>query len=468
MDPVFLARVQFAVTTIYHFFFVPLTIGLVFMVALMQTLYVVKNKEVYKKMAKFWGHLFLINFAVGVVTGIIQEFQFGMNWSDYSRFVGDVFGAPLAIEALLAFFMESTFIGLWIFGWDRLPKKLHLTSIWLVSLGTILSGFWILTANSFMQHPVGFALNNGRAEMNDFLALITNGQVWVEFPHVITGALSTGAFFVAGISAFNLLKKRQVEFYKKSLNLALIIGLIGSLGAALSGHAQAQYLVKTQPMKMAAAEAIWQDTSDPAPWSAFSIIDSAKKENKFEINIPYALSFLSYSKFDGSLKGMETLQKEYSKKYDAQVGKGTNYIPPVKTTYWSFRLMIGFGVAMILLSIIGIFLWKKGKLEQSKLFLKFLIPAISFPFLANTFGWIMTEVGRQPWTVFGLMTTADSVSPNVSAGTILFSIIMYVLIFTILATVMVYLMVREIKKGPGAHQGIENNISTDPFNKVGA
>jgi cytochrome d ubiquinol oxidase subunit I len=468
MDQVLLARIQFAVTTIYHFFFVPLTIGLVFMVALMETLYVTKKNEVYKKMTKFWGHLFLINFAVGVVTGIIQEFQFGMNWSNYSRFVGDVFGAPLAIEALLAFFMESTFIGLWIFGWERLSKKLHLTCIWLVSIGTILSGLWILTANSFMQHPIGYAIKNGRAQMTDFFGLIKNGQLWVEFPHVITGALCTGAFFVAGISAYNLLKKRHIEFYKKSLNLALIIGLIGSLGTALSGHGQAQYLVKTQPMKMAAAEGIWKDTASPAPWSAFAIIDTAKKENKFEVNIPYALSFLSYSKFDGSLKGMETLQKEYSKEYDVKVGKGTNYIPPVKTTYWSFRLMVGFGMGMILLSIIGLFLWKKERLEQSKVYLKFLLPAISFPFLANTFGWIMTEVGRQPWTVFGLMTTADSVSPNVPAGTVLFSIIMYVLIFTILAIVMVYLMIREIKKGPGLHQGIDANMTIDPFHKAGA
>lgn len=468
MDPLFWARLQFAVTTIYHFFFVPLTIGLVFMVALMETLYVVKKNEIYKQMAKFWGHLFLINFAVGVVTGIIQEFQFGMNWSDYSRFVGDVFGAPLAIEALLAFFMESTFIGLWIFGWDRLSKKLHLTSIWLVSIGTILSGFWILTANSFMQHPVGYAIHNGRAEMNDFLALIKNGQLWVEFPHVMTGALCTGAFFIAGISAYNLLKKRNIDFYKKSMKLAIIIGLIGSLGTALSGHGQAQYLVKTQPMKMAAAEGIWQDTPDPAPWSAFAVIDSAKKENKFEVNIPYALSFLSYSKFDGSLKGMETIQKEYAAKYDEKVGKGTNYIPPVKTTYWSFRLMIGFGVGMILLSIIGLFLWKKDRLEQSKVFLRFLLPAISFPFLANTFGWIMTEVGRQPWSVFGLMTTANAVSPNVSGGTVLLSIILYVLLFTVLATVMVYLMIREIKKGPVEHQVIGSNKTTDPFDKVGA
>jgi cytochrome d ubiquinol oxidase subunit I len=468
MDQVLFARLQFAVTTIYHFFFVPLTIGLVFITALMETLYVTKKQEIYKKMTKFWGHLFLINFAVGVVTGIIQEFQFGMNWSNYSRFVGDVFGAPLAIEALLAFFMESTFIGLWIFGWERLPKKLHLASIWLVSLGTILSGFWILTANSFMQVPVGYAIKNGRAEMVDFMALIKNGQLWVEFPHVMTGALCTGAFFVAGISAYNLLKKRYIEFYKKSLTLALIIGLIGSLGAALSGHGQAQYLVKKQPMKMAAAEAIWKDTPDPAPWSAFAVIDSAKKENKFEVNIPYALSFLSYSKFDGGLKGMETLQKEYAKKYDVKIGKDTNYIPPVKTTYWSFRLMIGFGTGMILLALIGLFLWKKDRLDQSKVFLRLLLPAISFPFLANTFGWIMTEIGRQPWTVFGLMTTADSISPNVSAGTVLLSIIMYVLIFTILAIVMVYLMIREIKKGPEAHQQNNNDLVLDPFNKAGA
>ncbi|WP_312470668.1 cytochrome ubiquinol oxidase subunit I [Neobacillus sp.] len=468
MDQVFLARLQFGVTTVYHFFFVPLTIGLVFMVALMETLYVTKKNETYKKMAKFWGHLFLINFAVGVVTGIIQEFQFGMNWSDYSRFVGDVFGAPLAIEALLAFFMESTFIGLWIFGWDRLSKKMHLACIWLVSIGTILSGFWILTANSFMQVPVGYAIKNGRAEMNDFFALITNGQLWVEFPHVLAGALCTGAFFTAGISAYNLLKKRNMEFYKKSMNIALIIGLIGSIGTALTGHSQAQYLVKTQPMKMAAAEGIWQDTADPAPWSALAIIDSAKKENKFELNIPYALSFLSYSKFEGSLKGMETLQKEYAAKYDDKVGKGTNYIPPVKTTYWSFRLMIGFGVGMILLSMIGLYLWKKGRLENSKLFLKFLLPAISFPFLANTFGWIMTEVGRQPWSVFGLMTTANAVSPNVSGGSVLFSIILYVLIFTVLAIVMVYLMIREIKKGPADQLGITPNKTIDPFDKVGA
>jgi cytochrome d ubiquinol oxidase subunit I len=221
-------------------------------------------------------------------------------------------------------------------------------------------------------------------------------------------------------------------------------------------------------MKMAAAEGIWHDTADPAPWSAFAIIDTAKKENKFEINIPYALSFLSYSKFEGSVKGMETIQKEYSKKYHSKVGKGTNYIPPIKTTYWSFRLMVGFGTVMILLSIIGLLLWEKGRLEKNRVYLKCLLPAISFPFLANTFGWVMTEVGRQPWTVFGLMTTADSVSPNVSPGTVLLSIIIYVLIFTILACVMVYVMIHEIKKGPDVHQEFESKNVVDPFNRAGA
>lgn len=468
MDPLWLARLQFAATTVFHFFFVPLSIGLVFMVAIMQTFYVTKGKEVYKKMAKFWGHLFLINFAVGVVTGIIQEFQFGMNWSDYSRFVGDVFGAPLAIEALLAFFMESTFIGLWIFGWDRLPKKVHLTCIWLVSIGTTLSALWILTANSFMQRPVGFVMNNGRAEMNDFGALLTNGQLWVEYPHVLTGALCAAGFFVAGISAYNLLRKKHVEFYKHSMKFALVIGIIGSLGVALTGHAQAQYLVKTQPMKMAAAEGIWNNTSDPAPWSLFALIDTTNKENNFEINIPYALSILSYNKLSGSVQGMNTLQQQYAAKYDSKVGQGTNYIPPVKTTYWSFRLMLVFGIAMILLAITGLIQWKRGKLEQSNKFLKLMFPAIFFPYLANTFGWVMTEVGRQPWTVFGLMTTAKSVSPNVSGGAILFSFIMYLLVFSILAGVMVYLIVREVKKGPDVHQEVEKPLSTDPFSKVGA
>ncbi|WP_422658716.1 cytochrome ubiquinol oxidase subunit I [Paenibacillus sp. EC2-1] len=462
MDPVMLARIQFASTTIFHFIFVPLSIGLAFLIAIMETMYVVKGKEIYKKMAKFWGKLFLINFAVGVVTGILQEFQFGMNWSDYSRFVGDVFGAPLAIEALLAFFLESTFIGLWIFGWDRVSKKVHLLSIWLVSFGTLMSAFWILAANSFMQRPVGFEINNGRAEMNDFLAIITNGQLLVEFPHTIFGALATGAFLITGVSAYKLLKKKDIEFFKKSFNIAIIVALISSVLVAVFGHQQAQYLVDTQPMKMAAAEALWETSDDPAPWTVVASIDPENQTNKAEFKVPYLLSFLSYSKFSGEVIGMKELQAQYEQQY----GPG-DYIPPVRTTFWSFRIMVAAGSAMILLGLYGAWLTFRKKVEKAgKWFWYALLFSISLPFIANTAGWIMTEIGRQPWTVFGLIQTADSISPNVSAGSILFSLIAFSTIYAVLAAVMAYLFVKVIKKGPFAAEEDDHNAA-DPFNKEG-
>ncbi len=462
MDPVMLARIQFASTTIFHFIFVPISIGLAFLIAVMETMYVIKGQDVYKRMAKFWGKLFLINFAVGVVTGILQEFQFGMNWSDYSRFVGDVFGAPLAIEALLAFFLESTFIGLWIFGWDRLSKKVHLLSIWLVSFGTLMSAFWILAANSFMQRPVGFEINNGRAEMNDFFALITNGQLLVEFPHTIFGALATGAFLVAGVSAYKLMKKQDVDFFKKSFNLAIVVGLITSILVAVFGHQQAQYLVQTQPMKMAAAEGLWETSEDPAPWTVFASIDPDKQENSAEFKVPYLLSFLSYSKFSGEVTGMKELQSQYEQEY----GPG-NYIPPVRTTFWSFRIMVAAGTAMILLGLYGAWLMLRKKVEQAgKWFLSLMLLGISLPIIANSSGWIMTEIGRQPWTVFGLITTENSISPNVSAGSILFSLIVFTAIYAVLAAVMAYLFVKVIKKGPYAEEA-DHRHASDPFNKEG-
>ncbi|MCM3340764.1 cytochrome ubiquinol oxidase subunit I [Paenibacillus sp. MER TA 81-3] len=461
MDTVILSRIQFASTTIFHYFFVPVSIGLALLIAIMETMYVVKGKEEYKKMAKFWGKLFLINFAVGVVTGIIQEFQFGMNWSDYSRFVGDVFGAPLAIEALLAFFMESTFIGLWIFGWERLSKKLHLLCIWLVAFGTTMSAFWILAANSFMQRPVGFTINNGRAEMNDFFALITNGQLLVEFPHTIFAAFATGAFLITGISAYKLLKKQDTEFFKKSFHLGVIVALISSILVAVFGHQQAQYLVHTQPMKMAAAEGLWGESGDPAPWTVFAAIDPEKKENSMEFKVPYLLSFLSYSKFSGEVKGMNEIQAEYEQTY----GPG-NYIPPVRTTFWSFRIMVAAGTLMILLAMYGLYLSYRKKLDNKNTwFMRFMLFAILLPFIANTTGWIMTEFGRQPWTVFGLMRTEDSISPSVSGGEVLFSLITFSTIYTILGIVMVYLFVRVIKKGP--NETVKAAHSNDPFDREG-
>lgn len=466
LDTVWLGRLQFATTTIFHYLFVPLSIGLVFLVAIMETMYVKTGNEQYKKMTKFWGHLFLVNFAVGVVTGILQEFQFGMNWSEYSRFVGDVFGAPLAIEALLAFFMESTFIGIWIFGWDKLPKKIHLACIWLVFLGVTLSAFFILSANSFMQNPVGFEINNGRAEMNDFLAILTNGQLWVGFPHTLFAALLTGAFLVTGVSAYMLLRNKDIQgFYKKSFTIAIIVGLVSSFGVAFAGHSQAQYLVETQPMKMAASEGLWERSSDPAPWTVFAVIDPENKENTFEIKIPYLLSFMSYSKFSGDLKGMNELQAEYEQAY----GEG-DYIPPVRTTFWSFRIMVAAGMVMIAQSLYGCYLiWRKkleNKTKLNKFFMHSMIWAISLPYIANTTGWIMTEVGRQPWTVTGLFTVADSISPNVSAGQIIFSLIAFTAAYTILGAVTVYLFVKMIKKGPYEDKKVTIE-SNDPFDKEG-
>ncbi|HWJ77078.1 MAG TPA: cytochrome ubiquinol oxidase subunit I [Niallia sp.] len=464
MDMVFLSRLQFAATTIFHFFFVPISIGLVFIIAIMESFYVKTGNEEYKKMAKFWGKLFLINFVIGIVTGILQEFQFGMNWSNYSRFVGDVFGAPLAVEALLAFFMESTFIGLWIFGWDRLSKKVHLLCIWLTALGTTISAFWILAANSFMQHPVGFELNNGRAEMNDFFALITNGQVLVEFPHTVFAAFATGAFLVTGISAYKILRKQEIDFFKKSFQIGITVALISTFLVLVAGHAQAQYLVETQPMKMAASEGLWETSEDPAPWTVVANIDVEKKENSAEVKIPYLLSILSYNTLDGSVKGMNELQAEYVQQY----GEG-DYIPPVKTTFWSFRIMVAAGVAMILLAIYGVYLgWKKKLVSKpNKWFYRMMVAGISLPIIANTSGWIMTEIGRQPWTVFGLMTTEDSISPSVSAGQVLFSIISFCTIYTILGVIMVYLFVKVIKKGPYMMEKEDTKINNDPFAKEG-
>lgn len=438
-----LARWQFAITTVYHFLFVPLSIGLAYLIAYMQTMYVIKNDETYKRMAQFWGKMFLLNFAVGVVTGILQEFQFGMNWADYSRFVGAVFGGPLAVEALVSFFLESTFLGVWIFGWGKLPKKVHLASIWLVAIAATLSALWILAANSFMQEPVGYAINNGRAEMTSFFALLGNPQLWVEFPHTIWASLSTGALFIAGISAYKLLRKQQVDVFKPSFNMAIVVALVASILVAFTGHSQSQHLMESQPMKMAASEGLWETTGESAPWTVVASIDPNKQENNFEIKIPYLLSILAYNKTTGSVPGMLELQAEYEAKY----GPG-NYIPPVRTTFWSFRIMVGTGMLMILLALIGVIGLARKKVENWRFYLKLMIPSVFLPYIASSSGWIMTEVGRQPWIVFGLQKTADGVSPNVTTGMVATSLIGFTLIYGILAACFIYLVVHFTKKGP--------------------
>ncbi|WP_168118536.1 cytochrome ubiquinol oxidase subunit I [Paenibacillus sp. HB172176] len=452
MEALDLSRWQFAVTTVYHFLFVPLSVGLAYVMAFMQTLYVIKKDVKYKRLTKFWGKMFLLNFAVGVVTGIMQEFQFGMNWADYSRFVGAVFGGPLAVEALVSFFLESTFLGIWIFGWDRLPKKLHLLCIWLVAFAATLSALWILSANAFMQEPAGFELVNGRAEMSDFFALLGNPQLWVAFPHVIYGALATGAFFIAGISGYKLLHKQQVELFKTSFAIGIVIALISSILTATAGHTQSQHLMSSQPMKMAAAEALWESTGESAPWSVVAKIDTDNKENSFNLEIPHLLSVLSYNSLKGSVPGILELQE----KYVAEYGEG-NYIPPVKTTYWSFRIMVGAGMLMILLGLLGTWFMLKHKLEKVPLLLKCMIPAMFLPYIANSAGWIMTEVGRQPWIVFGLQKTEDGVSPLVSSGMVATSLIGFTVVYGILAVAFVYLVVHFTKKGVQEEDGHDSH-----------
>jgi cytochrome d ubiquinol oxidase subunit I len=433
-----LSRWQFALTSVYHFFFVPLTIGLSLLIAIIQSIYYRTGNSIYKKMTKFWGKLFLINFAMGVVTGIVMEFQFGMNWSEYSRYVGDIFGAPLAIEALVAFFLESTFIGVWIFGWDKLPKKIHLMSIWLVAIGSTLSAFWILVANSFMQAPMGYVLENGRMVMNDFGALISNPNVWVQFPHTVLGGYTTGALFVLGISAYHLYKKRQIDFFHKSFEIAAVFGVLSVLLVILIGHSQGQHMVKTQPMKMAAAEALWE-TENPASFSIFSIVDQKNQEDVFSLRLPGVLSLLSYNRFDGEVKGIKDIQAEYEQKY----GPG-NYIPPITISYWSFRVMVGSGFLMFFITALSLFLTMKNKLTKSKL-MKFLPFAIVFPYLANTSGWLLTEIGRQPWVVYGYLQTSDAISPNLTIGLLWTSIIGFTLIYGVLMGVDIFLLSRFAK-----------------------
>ncbi|HLR59220.1 MAG TPA: cytochrome ubiquinol oxidase subunit I [Pseudogracilibacillus sp.] len=441
LDALVIARLQFASTTIFHYFFVPVSIGLALIIAIMQTIYYFKGEEVYKRMAKFWGVLFLINFAVGVVTGILQEFQFGMNWSTYSRFVGDVFGPSLAIEALAAFFLESTFLGIWVFGWDRLSKRVHLLSIWLVSFGTILSAFWILSANSFMQNPVGFEQVDGRAQMTSMSEILLNPHLWSQFPHVFLTAIATGSFLVAGISAYKMIKKENLDMFVRSFKISISLGAVVVFLTLFTGHLQAQYIVKAQPMKLAAAEAQWDTSADPAPFTLVAKIDSDKKENTLSLDLPYMLSFFAYDEFSGSLEGLNQLQEKYEKEY----GPG-NYIPPVKTLFWSFRAMVGSGSVMILLGLYGIYNLRKDKILQKTWYLKAMVAAIVLPFIANSTGWIMTEMGRQPFVVFGIMKTEDAVSPSVSAGEMLFSLIAFNLMYATLGALSIYLFVRYIKK----------------------
>ena len=479
MDATDLARWQFAITTVYHFLFVPVTIGMSLIVAVFHTLWVRTRNEQWLRLAKFFGKLFLINFALGLVTGIVQEFQFGMNWSDYSRFVGDIFGAPLAIEALLAFFLESTFLGLWIFGWGRIPEKLHAATMWLVHIGTVLSAYFILAANSFMQHPVGYRFNpvTGRAELTDFFAVLTNKVQLVTFPHVVLAAYMTGAGVVMGVALWLMRREARraagtpasstpdasgtpaavgssdAPMYRRAARMAAVFCLVAAAGVAVSGDLQGKIMTEVQPMKMAAAEALYDSVPGGvgAPFSVLSVGSLDGSHANAIIEVPGLLSFLATGSFDGAVKGINDLKAQYAQAYGASgdplVASATGYAPNIPTTYWTFRLMIGLGMATALISLVVLWMTRKGRAPTQRWLVWMAVAAPLLPVFANSFGWIFTEVGRQPWLVFGLMTTAQGVSPSVSVGEVITSMVVFTLLYGALAVVEIKLFLHYVRKG---------------------
>jgi cytochrome d ubiquinol oxidase subunit I len=436
-----LARWEFSVVTVFHFLFVPLTIGLGFLVAVMQTLAHRRRDPVWDKLSRFYGRLFLIEMAVGIVTGITLEFQFGLNWSAYSVFVGNIFGAPLAIEALLAFFMESTFIGLWIFGRDRLPARVHLATIWMVSLGTVLSAFFILAANSWMQHPVGYKLLHGQAVLTNFWAVLGNPVALGAFAHTVLGALATASVFVLGISIWRAKREpagsEQRSAFLRATRFASFFTLGATVLTAIAGDTQARLMDVYQPMKMAAAEALYNTKSG----ASFSIltIGNLKGQSTFQIRIPHLLSLIADLSWSGQVKGINNLQATDVAKY----GHGS-YTPVIPLTYWSFRTMVGAGILMILLSAWGLWLCRGDaaeRLAEHRLFGRLALWGMVLPFIANTTGWIFTEAGRQPWIVFGLMTTAKGVSSTTTAD-VAFTLVVFILVYGIVGAVDAWLLVR--------------------------
>jgi cytochrome d ubiquinol oxidase subunit I len=453
-----LARWQFGTTSVYHFLFVPVTIGLAFLVALLHTAWYRSERPEYRRLAKFFGTLLLINVAVGVVTGLVQEFEFGMNWSAYSRFVGDVFGAPLAMEGLAAFFLESTFLGLWLFGWDRLPKRVHLACIWMVSLGTVLSAMFILAANSWMQHPVGYALNShGQPELNSISALFTNPVFLWGYVHVILASLVTGSLVMLAVSAWYLHKGREVELFRNSARLSVLVLLPTIALQMFVGNKLGEIETKYQPMKIAAAEAQWENCK-PCSFSLFQIGGGKNDHTPTQIiEIPHLLSVLATGEWNGAVTGMTQLQKEYERKY----GPG-EYVPNVFIQYWSMRVMAGIGSLILLFALWGGWLVHRGTLERSKWFLRLSVWAVVTPFVMNTAGWFLTENGRQPWIVQGLMKTVNANSPSVSSTDIWISLVAFVLIYIALGAADLVLMLRYSRKGLELEQGEATDAAATP------
>ena len=437
MTSIDLARVQFAFTSINHFFFVPITIGLAFLTALLQTAWYRSGRADYLRLTRFFGALLVINVAIGVVTGIVQEFEFGMNWGAYSRLVGNVFGAPLAMEGLAAFFLESVFLGLWLFGWDKLPRRVHLLTIWAVSFGSALSAAFIMAANSWMQHPVGYVMVNGKPQLNDIWALLTNPVFVWGYAKVLFVSLVTGAMIMLAVSAWHLRHRGEPEVFTRSARIALIVLVPAMLFTLLVGDELGVIEGRYQPMKIAAAEAQWT-TCQPCSFSLFQIVGRNNAETPTQIiEIPHLLSLLATNHWNGQVVGMNELQAQYSKQY----GPG-NYVPNVFIQYWSMRVMAYLGALVLLISLWGLWLIRRKKLETSRIFLWVAIWSTVLPFAMNTAGWLLTESGRQPWIVQGIMLTKNGISPTVSVTWLWISLIAFILLYGTLGTVNLILMLR--------------------------
>lgn len=463
MNVVDISRWQFGITTVYHFIFVPLTIGLAPLIAVMQTLWVVTDNPAWYRLTKFFGKLFLINFAIGVATGIVQEFQFGMNWSEYSRFVGDVFGAPLAMEGLAAFFFESTFIGLWIFGWNRLPRLVHLACIWIVAIAVNVSAFFIIAANSFMQHPVGAHYNptTGRAELSSIVVLLTNNTAQAAFTHTVSGALLTAGTFVAAVSAWWLVRSSTTHadsdiqaMYRPATILGCWVALAATAGLLFTGDHQGKLMFQQQPMKMASAESLCDTQTDPN----FSVLTVGRQNNCDSltrvIEVPYVLPFLAEGRISGvTLQGIRDLQQEYQQRFGPN-----DYRPNLFVTYWSFRMMIGLMAIPVLFALIALWLTRGGQIPNQRWFSWLALLTMPAPFLANSAGWVFTEMGRQPWVVVPNPTGDQLVRLTVKAGVsdhsatvVATSLLMFTLVYAVLAVIWCWLLKRYIVEGPLEH-----------------
>lgn len=445
-----LARIQFATTSLYHFLFVPLTLGLAPLVAVMQTLWYRSGDEAWLRLTKFFGTLMLINFAIGVATGLVQEFQFGMNWAVYSKYVGNVFGAPLAIEGLAAFFLESTFLGLWIFGWERLSKRVHLGTIWLAAIGTWLSAYFILVANSWMQKPVGYEVVDGEAHLTNVWHLLTARFALWAFGHTILAGLTAASVVVLGVSCWHLLRGRNQELFMRAAKLALIVLVPVSAFNLWFGSNFGIVTTEDQPMKIAATEAQW-NTCQPCSFSMFQIGGFSVNDQTptFSLEVPRLLSFLATGSFSGKVVGINENQSQEQKQFRKKYGKA-NYIPPVRATYWAMRTMAYLGTLIFLVAAVGAFLYRRRRLEHSRWYLWSAVVTIAFPFIAALAGWVLTEVGRQPWIVQGLLKTSEANSPNVGTWWIATSLAVFAGLYGALAVVDFVLMRRYARVDPGS------------------